>query len=743
MANDMQEQEAPPVDPLTNYKSLDPVDDQQQMQQQLAPMYRVYKESKLPVSKFRGKLWKSRLDQADAAMASNRKAWQEAIRYYHNDHTRDSTYSDNAGASNTSAGTMRETENIVFANVSALVPLLYTKNPDAEFTAQNDDTKPLAEKLQKLVNTLAGQKTNPGLNLKRKVKRNITMTTLTNCAWFEVGYTLRDQSSDRALSDLQELSKKLEQAKDQNTIRETEGALMALEGKIDMLSPSGPWVKTRKPWEVRIDGAATELDLSDANWAIIEDMMPTSLLQALYGEKKENGDWVTVYEPTAILKNGSTTNDGTNLTGDNFVLFSKEGAGKSPQDYGYGDAATFRAAWMTKVYYVWDKATRRCELYADNSWQYPVWVWDDPYRLDQFFPLVPMEFHTDPVRTYAKGEVTYYLDQQDALNLMNNEFARIRAYASSLVGYNKNIIKDVDTLEQILAGTFNKRSVGFDLPEGMKLSDAISPLLPPSEAAIKYFDKRMTLDSIDRVSGVAAVQRGVEYKTNTTNRAIESYESQQQTRADEKMDAIEESVGTVLWLVAQMCLQFMSPEDVTAITGDAEGWERVEPRDIALKFSPRVVGGSTLKPSSRSKKEQALQISQTVGQFAKASPVAALVAMKVLATAFHNEVVISPQDWEMMMQSLQAQIQAQQMQAQQPQGPAQQQPQQAQQGEGGEQQQQPGAVGDVIKQTVVKAAQLIDAMPPELRQEIGVMLARQIPVQQIAAEVIGKLEQPK
>ena len=313
----------------------------------------------------------------------------------------------------------------------------------------------------------------------------------------------------------------------------------------------------------------------------------------------------------------------------------------------------------------------------------------------------------------------------------------MRAYATSLVGVNKNVISDLNLLEQILSGTYNKRTVPFDLPEGMKLSDAIQPVLPASAQAIQLFDKRPILETIDRVSGVTSVQRGVEYKTNTTNRAIESYESQQQTRADEKMDAIEECVGTILWLIAQMCLQFMDEGEVTKLIGPVDGWTNMEPKVIPIMFTPRVVGGSSLKPTSAAKKQQALQMSQIIGQFAKATPVALLVAIKTLQSAFNNELVMEDQDWAMLQQGIMQAMQAQAQQGQQQ--PQQGQPQQPQQQQGGGQPE--GDVRNVITQAIGQAVQIIDRLPPEIKQQIGVMLARQMPMQQIAQAIIGKLEQ--
>lgn len=731
------------------------------------PIYRMLGESKIPVSKHRGPLWRSRYDQGKSAMSKQLDAWNEAYRYYRHDHTRQGA-SNRHGDNDSTAGTpmqgeFNSTENIVFANVSALVPMLFTKNPDAEFTVEDKEDEPRARIVEKLVNVLAAKKTSPGLNLKRKVKRNIVSTTLTNVGWFEVGYTLKQNSSEAALEEIQKLALELEKAKSQKDIKETEGKLLALEDTIDMLTPSGPWCKVRRPDQVIVDPTGTELDLSGpTNWVMIEDLMYTSLLRARYGRKKPDSDeWESVFSPTNVIKAGVSPDQGERGQTDNFQLFSYSTSEYAK--YGYSDQKSFLAAQMTKVVYVWDKVTRRVELYNCNDWCYPLWVWDDPYHLDQFFSVVPMEFHTDPVTMYAKGEVTYYLDQQDDINIINNEWAKVRKFAAGKLAYDKNSLKDTSLLEGIINGTMDTNVIGLDLPEGKKIGDVLGPLLPPSAEAIKFFDKKPVLDAIDRLSGVASVQRGVEYKTNTTNRAIESYESQVQTRADEKMDAIEDSVGTILWLTAQMCMQFMPKEEVAGILGDkfAADWENVDPMTIRTKFTPRVVGGSTLKPTSRAKKEQALQISQVIGQFTRATPIAAVVSLKVLASAFDN-VLVSKEDWELIykgiiketsapspeeVQQQQGDQQAQQQGADRKQEmvveamKARGQAQGAANGAGGGSQ---GGGGmpqiDDIASIVQEVAGLIDGLPPEIKQSLGVQLARGKSVAEIATQMIQQMQ---
>lgn len=731
------------TDTLTDAR--DPAEAQQENAEP-QPVFKVLGESKIPVSKHRGPLWKSRRDQVKRIMEDNSMydAWDEAIRYYNNDHTRNlgDGMSPRNQAENARPGRrFSETENIVFANVSALVPMLYAKNPDMEVTAGPIELEKAVKVMEKLVSVLMWRKTAPGLNLKNKVKRGVVQTVLTNIAWFEVGYTFKQDSSELALENLQTLSDKLQKAKSQREIKELEGQLIALEETIDMLSPSGPWVKLRNGKDVLVDPAATDLDLSDAQWVMIGDWLPTEYLRARYSQKNEKGEYESIFAPTHVLK----ANGGNNAHEDeinSFSLFAHQS--DDYKDYGYEDERSYRAGCMTRVQWVWDRATRRVELYNDKNWCYPLWVWDDPYQLDRFFPLQPMTFHTNPLQLYAKGEVTYYLDQQDGINQINSEISRIR-FNAQRIGYNKNIIKDQETVENFVNGE-TQMTQGFDIPEGMKTSDCFFPVITPSAELIKFFDKKPLLEAIDRVSGVASVQRGVEYKTNTTNRAIESYESQMQTRADEKMDAIEEAIGGIGWLVLQLCLQFMDQETVAKLIGakEAEGWENIEdPEEIHGRLVVQCVGGSTLKPTSRAKKEQALQLAQVIGQFSKATPVAIVVALTMLQRAF-DELVITDQDWEMIKGSIIQQLQGGGPSGHDPEGDDapdagnRPQPSAQQQQGGGESESE---VPEGLAQIMEEVSKFFDQLPEEVRKQLGILIARGLPIREAAARVISAVQQ--
>jgi hypothetical protein len=719
------------------------------------PVYKKYPESRIPVPKSMGTLWKSRFDQGVTKLktAGTWDAWDENVQYYKNDQTnkrnRDDPDRPSLGSEKDIAGgAFSRTENIVFANVSALVPSIYAKNPDVSVqSSKGEEEREFALTAQKLVRTIMQKRTPPGVNLKPKARVGVVRTTLMNISYLEVGYTQRDVSSDSALQEIDKIATNLAKAKDQKTIVELEGQLEAMNETIDLLQPSGPWCRAVHPKDIIIDPDATLPDLSDAKWVMVHDVLDTSFINAIYRTKDpETGQWTSLYKPTHVLKrDGNTDSKDIGMTGHDsdiksFSLFTYDDDQKQGyNDYGYDDERSYRRAQRTFVWRVWDKTTRRVLMFAENDWSWPVWVWDDPYGLDDFFMQFPLAFHTDPEDMFARGEVSYYLDQQDEINLINSQISRMRWRISNQLVANKRAVKDEQSIMSLLKPVKGQEIVTVDIPEGMKISDVITAPPIPSVEYAQLFDKSNLLEAIDRVSGVSAVLRNVEFKTNTTNKAIDTYESSTQQRLDEKIDAIEEQIGRVGYAILCTCLQFMSQEEVAKLIGQeaAQYWPpSMTAREAQDSYNLTVTGGSSLKPTSKVRKAQAQEVGQILGQFGQASPLAFFVALKMFARAYSDELVLDPQDWQLISDAMAQQLglapgpmNPQQQQAPPPGGP--QPPQQ-----GGPPAEAPSAPGGGGGGNVVdQISQMIASMPDEIRQKFGAAIAQGIPLPEILAQL--------
>jgi hypothetical protein len=663
------------------------------------PSYKIMGDSRIPVAKATGKIWKSRVAQSMKQTEGVREAWSEAIRYYENDQLNHRQGQENASGNTIGNrklnNNITETENVVFANVTTMVPALYARNPEAEFTSNVESKKTLATITERLVNVLGSRKASPGINLKPKAKRCVVTTLLTNRSWIKIGYTPKQESSEEALNDLAKLSKDLDKAKDSKRIIEIEGQIQALEESIDILQPAGPFAKVKSPFDILVDPNAKEIDLSDAHWVIEQDMLPTEFILARYARKTKGNQYKSIYQPTHVMKASLGGDDGIE-NADNFSIFSndKEETAKS---FGFNDQESFDKAKLTKVYFVWDKVTRRVLLFNSNDWTWPIWVWDDPLQLDTFFPYYPLTFFESPNGPLTKGEVSHYLDQQDAINEIADEKRRSRRWARRNIFFNTNVISQEDA-QAVLNGD-DGTARGLNISPDMKISDVIGSVPPPSIQFEKMFDKEEQYRSIDRISSVSTVMRGEQFKSNTNQQAISANVGASNMRVDEKADQIEDWIGAIYWGIAQLCLMNMPPETVNYLIGEqAEGWENLSSEEVS-QLSLVVLGGSTKKPTSQAKKEEALEFGQVLGQFVNAAPGPVLkVMLQVMEKAF-DEVTMKEEDWQELQQAIEQAAGG----GQQPPPP----------GEG-----QAGGQNDIATASPEQLKQVLSQLPPEAKQQV-------------------------
>lgn len=708
------------------------------------PIFKMIGDSKIPLPKTAGKLWKSRLSQCRARRTRKgvKDAWEEALDYYYNDQLshRDSTQGGEVAGNNRRkrkiSDDVVESENIVFSNTNSIVPAIYAKNPKCEFTANDDEEmKQLASLLEDLVEAIIAKRIAPGINLKPKVKRNIVLASLTNNAVFSLGYTNKKFSREQAFEDIMRLSKELEKAKEPKEIERIEGELLALQDAAELFRPSGPWCKTPSPFETYSDVDDKEDDYTDANWVITADTMPTAVLLAVYGRGQNMNDEQvkSIYQPTHILTAKESDDPATSAV-DAQALFNWDDDGnKSWKDYGFEDEETFNKSKVTKVWYVWDRATRRIYMYNDKDWTWPIWVWDDPYNLDCFFPFVKLSFYTAPMGGETKGEVTYYLDQQDAINEINSERARWRHWLRKVIFYDKNKLSAADA-EALLKGD-QEAAIPVDVPEGMRITDCVQAFGPPSIQYAEVFDKAPILESADRIASTNEIVRGGQFKTNTTNQAIDTYNSMQNTRNDERIDAVEDAIGQIGWILAQMCLQFMPKEQVATLVGKqrAEIWRNLSPEEIQGSINFRVVGGSTAKPNSKAKKQEAIEAGQVLGQFVEVSPMTLIVMLRMLEQSF-DEVVLKEEDWAAIRQSIEQRMMNDTAQAQgQVGGSGQSQPQ-------GPQPNAPQAGGDA-QAIIAQLEEVINQLPPQAKQALGTAMAQGVPMREALTRIVQMIQQ--
>ena len=205
------------------------------------------------------------------------------------------------------------------------------------------------------------------------------------------------------------------------------------------------------------------------------------------------------------------------------------------------------------------------------------------------------------------------------------------------------------------------------------MQDVVTGMITPGlEQGL--MDKNNLYAVMQKMSSSDPTMRGEEYKTNTTNMAIQQYGGAKKIIIGVRIDSI---IGYYIKIAKEVLKLMMERFSIT-------DWSKVLPpeeADVVVSnpvafqdLNYQFAGDDTVEPTSAMKKQEAVQLSQIMGQFAGATPAITIVMLKLMSRAF-NEIVITPEDWDVIFNSLQQQQQPQApMPMQQPVPPMPQQP---------------------------------------------------------------------
>jgi hypothetical protein len=314
--------------------------------------------------------------------------------------------------------------------------------------------------------------------------------------------------------------------------------------------------------------------------------------------------------------------------------------------------------------------------------------------------------------------VTYYLDQADAVNEIHSEFNRARMRVLNNILFDDRL--PPATVEAALSNTSKKVARGIQVPSGEKLADMF---YSPHDAILRaqhLFDPQRLYASMDRVSGITDTMRGVQFKTNTTNRAIESYQSSTATRLDKKISAIENWLGRLYYGLAFICALRMAREEVESIIGQrADDWTNYDPQALRGMFNVQAVGGSTQKPSSEAKKALALEQARILSSIADKAPVTSVkIILSMMKEAF-DDFPIPEGTFDALNQEIEMAMQRGN----------------SVQGASGSEGPQSPEVG------LQELALTVDNLPPGAKMALGQALAEGLPVAQVLPEIIRLADQ--
>lgn len=612
-------------------------------QEEYQSLYKMVADNKIAISKKEGTLWKNRLDVARSMTQDLRDSWQNIIQVYKGC---DKPSEDSEKKRLRMDEQTKTFENLVWANTNGISRETVMKLPHIEITCNREEDAGLAKAYEHLINNYMGQIGNCGLNCKEKLQKADIAAQLTNRGVWRLDW-IDKVNRDLIQDEIMKLEEELAKCKTVDGIKDIEGKLYALNQKLEDSGFDGAQISLVDPCNLFVDPNSQLESCLDADWIIEQRLEYEHILKAKYGTKDG-----TVYA-------GEKGSIGSDKGNEDKVKIKDE-----DDDYVLGGERTQikdERLRTVKTYYVWDKLKKRVYLFEEGKWEYPLWVWNDPLGLKQFFPYYVLSYNQSVVDNNMMSEVAFYLPLVNSINKINSQIdkARDRAFNVTLVDKNARIEeKDLQNMTNGKPGW-----VQVSTRDGIRVADAVVGMPTPGTENQMLMDKSGLYAMIGKMSSADALTRGEEYKTNTTNGAIQQYSQSKKVITGIKVDKLISFYLRVVKDVLALCLVKFDMDDLLKWCNPNDAMA-INARKIDV-FSPDLVfvGDDTIEPTSAAKKQEALQLTQLMGQFAGASPAVVPVVLKMLSRAF-NEMVITDEDWDMIMQGFQQQQEQAEMQRQ-------------------------------------------------------------------------------
>ena len=472
--------------------------------------------------------------------------------------------------------------NLHFANLAAMRPQVYAKDPEFAVTpteAVPDDRLPMLRAFAKTAEQVVRELLIRRSHLKRKAKRILTSAYACSVGWWKLCWQ-EDRQADpliaSQLKDAQDNLERLKRLQDEVGEGETghEKEMAQLQETIAGLQAAPELVKSR--------GLA--LDFIAPDDVLVLDASVREVTDYRRAEAMAHRVWMTRDQvkqrfPDYDLKNAR-------------VYREAKGAEGQPQKQASG--GDDKAKDLLAVWEVWEQVSGRvftlcegCEGYLRPPYS-PTWTgkrWFPFFLLafnevdGGYFPLSDVDLIEEVVREYNRARDDFETDRKDSRPV------NIARKGGSLTQDDIQAIRNRNGMDLILVEGPGGRPLSDDLFFGQ-----LGNINPAN------YDTAPARQDMEMLVGGGDAARGSVLKAKTATEA-EILAQGLRGRSAERTDIIEDMLSEAGAYALEVCLRKLSPEEVQQIAGPEAVWPSLSrPEEVFEQVSLQVRGGSTGKP---------------------------------------------------------------------------------------------------------------------------------------------------
>jgi hypothetical protein len=477
-------------------------------------------------------------------------------------------------------GKKRMRTNLFFANLAAMRPQVYAKDPEFAVTptmAVPEERLPSVRAFAKTAEQIVSEMLTKRAELKRKAKRQLTSAYATSVGWWKLCWQ-EDRRADpiitARLKDAQDNFERIQRL--QKEAKESTQDVSAKKAELQQA----------------IAGMQAEAEKTVSRGLALDFVPPDDVL-ILDASVREIGDYrraeAMAHRVWMTREQAKQRFPGYDMR--SARVYREGAAGTAPQaQQGQDD----KAKDLLAVWEVWEQATGRVytllegckEGFARDPYS-PTWTGK------RWFPFFLLAFNDVDGGMYPPSDVELIEANVRSYNRARDDFERDRRDALPLTVARKGgALTDAD-IERVRNRNGND-VILVEGPGGRPLTDDLwSGQLGKIDPG--NYDTSGDRSDIEQLIGGGDAARGSVLKAKTATEA-EILAQGLRGRSAERTDIIEDMLSEAGAYALEICLRKMTPEEVAAIAGPEAMWPRLTADQVFEMVTLQVRGGSTGKP---------------------------------------------------------------------------------------------------------------------------------------------------
>lgn len=270
-------------------------------------------------------------------------------------------------------------------------------------------------------------------------------------------------------------------------------------------------------------------------------------------------------------------------------------------------------------------------IFPDKGDEFLVEPTPQPYKFGHPFLML---------RNYDVPDVFYPMGELESIEPLQQELSKTRSQQmNDRRRYARKYLYDRRAFDSTAVGILQSQRDGAYVPvnEGVQLSEAVIPLPQVPLDVQMYQQSDVIQRDIATVSGITEYQRGGnEQMIRRTATEASMIQEAANSRAAEKLAAVEEFTGHVARHIIMLAQQYMTEPSVGRIVGSngAPVFFSFEPTWIQGEYDFEVEAGSTMPKNDASRRQQSVDLLQALAPFIPTGAINVPELIKFVVTGF-------------------------------------------------------------------------------------------------------------